>query len=209
MLIRPYGRGLFVSIDRNRGTKHTTSLLVTIPETADTEPPMTLGAPPRIRVVRRYLSWQGRQRPMLGIALPSFDPLARVADRARVHATWQRCFALASQLQLDCVALPPGIEKDADDARSLLRLANEQRLACFLQAPANPDQISEWASDDQGESRVESLAELHRGLAVAARLSGRTTDDALEDTIEEDLWPRLAERGVPLLVAVRDTLGPT
>ena len=59
-----------------------------------------------ITPVRRYFHWRGKQWPLIGICLPRFAPIDRVAEPKSVHAAWNDCAAAAATACLDLVATP-------------------------------------------------------------------------------------------------------
>lgn len=132
-----------------------------------------------ITPVRRYFHWRGKQWPLIGICLPRFAPIDRVAEPKSVHAAWNDCAAAAATACLDLVATPLLADAAA--------IARAHGLGCVAE------------TDDRPE-RAAFLRDTETILCVGTRGFGPTCFDA-QDTVEMGRFCRL-----PVAVAGADPI---
>ncbi|MFQ5506199.1 MAG: hypothetical protein ACE5F1_15625, partial [Planctomycetota bacterium] len=157
--------------------------------------PSFLPGMPRIKPVKRYLNWNGRQGPMLGTALGAADPLSRAAGPESVRRDWTARLSLAHELDLGLVSLPSSLWRDPDSLAFLFEECARRTLACLLGVPAD------WSPEDG----LATYAAAYPGLMLHLDLD---RGQGLEELLELELCPSAARLGVPLLVSKRDALGP-
>lgn len=144
-----------------------------------------------IRPVRRYLNRRGRQRPLLGLALPSFDPIERAARPAAIRESWigwlDRCVETGAELAL----LPAST--DAGELSFLSEQAAARDLVCIV--PIRPGSLL-----DDGTRQQDLIACIPAASACDGQLSG---DEAAERTV----LATFRQRGIPVAASARNALG--
>lgn len=139
---------------------------------------------------------------MVGVALPAFDSIRRLADKDETERAWQKTLDRLQAISLDLCLLPKSSWKDPATLEFLCAEAGSRGLAAIL--PLDFRRLPLAGTKEQHLLRLAS--ELCNGLLLELDLNPFLPADDLDPVIEHELMDECRKLGVPLLASGSDPL---